>query len=231
MFGKRLSQARGWQALLAGTLLLTAAVSWAGSGRGLHKKIYAVPAPGPVKIDGRLDDWDLSGQLFMYVMQETSEMQSARFAIMYDKDNLYLSAVVRDPSPMMNRHDPKVNGDKGWDADACQFRMILDPAQGYPVNQSAHNAVDNDQMAHLILWYYTDRQEPCLQMHYGMTYKVPRPEWAPFGVIPASIGLRFLWAFGQCRLGRLTYRQPQDGHIFFAAKYEQYTGDHLPPYL
>lgn len=173
--------------LWLGVLMTTAAPGWADGGRGLHKKIYAVPAPGPVKIDGRLDDWDLSGQLLMYVMQETKEMQSARFAIMYDQAAVYLSGVVRDPSPMMNRNDPKVNGDKGWDADACQFRMILDAKQGYPVNQSTGSAVDNDQMAHLILWYYTDRQEPCLQMHCGMTYKVPRPEWAPFGVVPADL--------------------------------------------
>jgi len=166
---------------------LVCAAERAGSGRGLHKKIYAVPAPGKVRIDGSLDDWDLSGQLRMYVMQETSEMQSARFAIMYDAEAVYLSGVVRDPSPMMNRNDPKVNGDKGWDADACQFRMILDSGLGYPVNQSTEKAVDNDQMAHLILWYYTDRKEPCLQMHYGMTYKVPRPEWAPFGVVPKDL--------------------------------------------
>lgn len=61
---------------------LACAAERVGSGRGLHKKIYAVPAPGKVKIDGKLDDWDLSGQLLMYVMQETSEMQSALSALM-----------------------------------------------------------------------------------------------------------------------------------------------------
>ena len=33
----------------------------------------------------------------MYVVSETSDMQSAKFALMYDKDALYLGAVVRDP--------------------------------------------------------------------------------------------------------------------------------------
>ncbi|MGD0090132.1 MAG: hypothetical protein ABSE73_09445 [Planctomycetota bacterium] len=165
-------------------LLLTPALLASDGARGRHKRIYAVPCPGKVVIDGKLDDWDLSAQISMCVIQETAEMQSAKFALMYDKEALYLSGDVRDPSPLMNRHDPKVDGDKGWDADACQFRMILDPAQGFPVNQGSFNPVDNDQMAHLILWYYTDRKEPCLQLHLGMNYKVPRPEWAPHGVVP-----------------------------------------------
>jgi len=33
------------------------------NGRGRHKQLYVVPAPGPVAIDGQLDDWDLSGQI------------------------------------------------------------------------------------------------------------------------------------------------------------------------
>ena len=96
--------------------------------------MYVVPAPKKVTIDGKLDDWDLSGQITMYVVSETSDMQSAKFAMMYDKDALYLSAVVRDPTPMMNRHDPQVDADRAWDADACQFRLTLDPKMGYPVN-------------------------------------------------------------------------------------------------
>jgi len=154
----------------------------ADTGLGRHKKIYAVPTPGPVKVDGKLNDWDLSGQIFMYVVSETSEMQSARFALMYDADALYLSAVVRDPTPLMNRHDPNVDPDKGWDADSCQFRMILDPRQGYPVNQSQDNPPPNDQMVHCTLWQYTDRQEPVLQLFYGMKYALPKAKYPTPGV-------------------------------------------------
>jgi hypothetical protein len=159
----------------------------AETGLGRHKKVYAVPTPGKVVIDGKLDDWDLSGQIEMFVMSETKEMQSAKFAQMYDAEALYVSAEVRDPSPLMNRQDPQVKGDFGWDADSCQFRLMVDPAQGYPINQSSFQPVDNPQMAHLILWHYTDREEACLQMHVGMNYKLPRPEWAPFGVVPATL--------------------------------------------
>ena len=88
----------------------SASVARADTGLGRHKTLYAVPAPGKVVIDGKLDDWDLSGQIYMYVTSETADMQSARFAVMYDAQALYLSGVVRDPSPLMNRHDPAVDG-------------------------------------------------------------------------------------------------------------------------
>jgi hypothetical protein len=39
------------------------------NGRGRHKQLYAVPAPGKVTIDGKLDDWDLSGQIEMFVIR------------------------------------------------------------------------------------------------------------------------------------------------------------------
>lgn len=190
--------------------LLVAASSAALADTGLarHKKVYAVPAPGKVKIDGNLGDWDLSGQVFMYVVSETSEMQSARFALMYNADALYLSAVVRDPTPLANRHDPKVDPDKGWDADSCQFRIVLDPKQGYPVNQSQYNAPPNDQMAHCTLWYYTDRQEPVLQLFHGMNYALPHTKYPTPGVVTPD---RFQAAYVKDADGRgyaFEYRLP-----------------------
>ena len=152
------------------------------SGLGRHKRVFVVPRTQAVTIDGKLDDWDLSGQIWMYVAQETSEMQSAKFALMYDADALYVCGEVRDSTPLMNRHDPQVEPDWAWDADVCQFRLVLDAAQGYPVNEGG-GGVDNDQMAHMMLWYYTDRKEPCLQVKYGMNYKLPKAGYAG-GVIP-----------------------------------------------
>jgi len=168
--------------------------SWAAhaqeNGLGRHKQIYAVPAPGKVVIDGKLDDWDLSGQIEMYVAEEIRETQSAKFALMYDSEALYISGVVRDTTPMMNRHDPQVSGNRGWDADSCQFRLTVDPAQPYPVEENVFQyrgkqakADSRDDIKHLTLWYYTDRNEPCLAMQMGMSYRAPRAEWAPFGVV------------------------------------------------
>ena len=157
-----------------------------------------MPTPGKVVVDGKLDDWDLSGQLLMYVAQETVETQCARFAVMYDQDALYLSGVVRDPTPMMNRHDPAVEGDRGWDADSCQYRMTLDPGMGYPI-EIGYGAGDmeNPSVIHLTLWHFTDKQSPVLQMFNSMKYKSPRSEWGPFGKVPAEQLIR-----GQIRARR-----------------------------
>lgn len=173
---------------IVAALAMAGGLAQAETGLGRHKKVYAVPTPGKVVIDGTLDDWDLSGQIEMFVMSETKEMQSAKFALMYDAEALYVGAEVRDPSPLMNRQDPKVKGEFGWDADACQVRLVVDPALGYPINLSTFEQATaaNPQVVHLILWNYTDREEACLQMVTGMNSAMPRPEWAPFGVVPAE---------------------------------------------
>jgi hypothetical protein len=175
------------RALAVWLLLMTVPVHAQEPGaRGRNKRIFVVPRPGPVVIDGKLDDWDLSGQIWVYVSRETSELQSARFALMYDAEALYISGVVRDPTPMMNRHDPKVNGDTAWEADAFQFRLCLDPKLGYPLNEGqafTSAAKSNHQLVHLLLWYYTDRKEPNLQLSYGMTYSPPKANY-PKGVVP-----------------------------------------------
>lgn len=175
-----------------------AAPAWADSGRGKHKKIYAVPCPTKVTIDGDLKEWDLSAQLNMYIVQETSEMISAKFAIMYDEQALYLGADVRDDTPMMNRFDPKAMAERGWDADSCQFRILVDPKQGYPITQGVYAPVRNPSLVHLTMWYYTDRKEPVLQMYTGMDYQVPRKEWTN-GVVPTQ--------FYQA-----AYKKKADGH-------------------
>ena len=165
-------------------LLVTACSVQADVGRGRHKKVYAVPAPAKVVVDGKLDDWDLSGQVWIYVVSETADMQSAKYALMYDKDAVYMSGVVRDPSPMMNRHDPNVDPDKAWDADVCQIFMSLDPALGYPVNKSSFGGDETGKMCTLLLWYYTDRQEPNMVALKAMKFSnALRPDLGARGVV------------------------------------------------
>jgi hypothetical protein len=148
-------------------------------GRGRHKRVFSVPAPDEVTIDGQLDEWDLSGQILIYVLPQTRESQSANFALMYDEDALYVGAEVKDPNPMMNRHDPKVEPGRGWDADACQIRLALAPDMGFPLNYGKGDKQAN--VAHLTLWHYTDAGKPCMQMQYGF-YRSPE-RW-PSGVVP-----------------------------------------------
>jgi hypothetical protein len=53
---------------------------------------------------------------------------------------------------------PRPDGDRAWDADALQFRLTLDPSLGYPpAKQTTSDANTSDQILHLLIWHYTDR--------------------------------------------------------------------------
>jgi hypothetical protein len=163
------------------------------NGRGRHKQLYAVPAPKKVVIDGKLNEWDLSGQIEMFVIQATRGTMNAKFAVMYDKHALYLGADVNDPSPMMNMRDPRTDPMQGWNADSCQFRLTTDPQVGYPIldestfKYGGANAPKDtrDDIVHLTLWYYTETGEPQLAMQQGMTYRTPAN--APRGLVPQAL--------------------------------------------
>jgi hypothetical protein len=157
-----------------------------GNGWCRHKQMYAVPVPGRMVIDGHLDDWDLSGAIEVYVMPETRERQSGRFAVMVDAQALYLGASVRDPTPLMNSNAPETDGDKGWDGDAVQFRLSLDPTQAYPLTDATWHKTHNDTLAHLTLWYFTARREANLVVQKGMDYQA-MPGAEKYGVIPKGL--------------------------------------------
>jgi len=187
-------------------IVLLAAACPATGNRGRYNKMFAVPTPGPITIDGDLSDWDRSAEIEFFVVPETRASQTTFFSVMYDSEAIYLGGTVRDNSPMMNRHDPDANGHKGWDADAFQFRLVTDASATYPLkeNQFRYGALRHpdgklfskaereaadkrNDVVHLILWHYTDKATPALQMHYGFTYRVPRPEWVPHGVVPNDL--------------------------------------------
>jgi hypothetical protein len=82
-----------------------------------------VPAKGAVKIDGKLDEWDLSGQIWSYADTSVRDTFSVKTAAMWDKDNLYLSFVWRDPMPLNSTVNPEFDASRGWMADAVQLRV------------------------------------------------------------------------------------------------------------
>ena len=91
----------------------------------------AVPAPSTgsgqaraVTIDGKLDEWDLSGQIWSYADTSVRDSFSVKTAAMWDKENLYLSFVWRDPLPLNSTIDPRFDPDRGWVADAVQLRVL-----------------------------------------------------------------------------------------------------------
>lgn len=171
----------------------------ADSGRGRHAQFYVVPTPHStgsgqaVTIDGHLDDWDLSGQIEMFVIEATRSTMSAKIAAMYDDEALYLSGEVRDPTPMMNMHAPGVNTNKAWDADSVQFRLVIDPEADFPVEgetsfryRGTNADVDTrDDIVHMLLWHYTGDGSANLQMQKGMSYRSAHPDW-PEGLVPGE---------------------------------------------
>jgi hypothetical protein len=143
-----------------------------GQAQGVYhnQRIFVVPAPGKVIIDGNLKDWDLSGEIYTYVIEATSAFQSARTAMMYDAEALYISSRVADPSPLLNKADPAVNPDFGWDGDAFQFRLCLDPGLGYPLKIGAYDRSPSEALVNMTLWYHTESKRPVLHLKYGMNY-------------------------------------------------------------
>ncbi len=138
--------------LLALLLLPGIALATQTDNRGLH----AVPAPGPVTIDGKLTDWDLSGQTMMcYDLETLSDIYSARVALMYDRANLYVAIHWKDRTPMGNSHNPRYQANKAWAGDSVQLRIMT------------------DRISHVTAWYYAADKEPSIQIDYGKSLTDP----------------------------------------------------------
>jgi len=120
-----------------------------------NHELRAVPAPGKVVLDGKLDDWDLSGEILMcYDLESLLDIHSARAAATYDKDYLYVSFRIKDPTPMVN-HAPQ----DGWRSDSVQVYFWDDPKK--PIGP------DGSQCLQVTCWWYTDGKRPEASFHFG----------------------------------------------------------------
>jgi len=85
--------------------------------------LHILPSLGPVNVDGKFDDWDLSGGLFACDDVERFRNEfSVSFYAMYDKENLYLLARIKDQTPLNN--DQSSKGGYGFVGDCLQVRFI-----------------------------------------------------------------------------------------------------------
>jgi DNA-binding beta-propeller fold protein YncE len=90
-----------------------------------NQGIRVLPAPGPVTVDGKIGDWDLSGGVFACGDVEHLRGQfSVWFHAMYDAENIYLLSRWADPTPLNN---PETFGGHGFNGDCLQVRFILFP--------------------------------------------------------------------------------------------------------
>jgi len=133
-------------------------------------------APGPVTVDGDLSDWDLSRRFDARCAGQFAESYYVRGSMMYDEQYLYVAARVGDPMPMRNVIGPDTNPWSAWMGGSVQLRLSTDRAFGWPVkarkpSQRKGEASDQDtsaRIAHLTFWYFQPREQPCLEIRYGM---------------------------------------------------------------
>ena len=138
-----------FRGLLTVGALLVLRSAWAQETTNTLLRI--VPAPGVVRMDGRLNDWDLSGSIVCcYDWARLHSSHSVEAAGMYDRRFLYLSFRFKDRTPLVNHIDPLQEPDGGWKADAVQIR------------------IQTDRIAHITAWYYTDGHRPAMHIHYGL---------------------------------------------------------------
>lgn len=114
-------------------------------------EIVAVPAPGKVVVDGKLDDWDQSASILSCPDTKTYlRTASVRSAAMYDAEGLYLSCRWVDPTPMENMVDPAEPGkfNQGWRSDCLQIRIF------------------SDTQVHVTAWYFKGNGKMAMDINY-----------------------------------------------------------------
>ncbi len=124
--------------------------------------IRVLPAPGKVTVDGGVEDWDLTGGVFICSdVERLKDNYSVWYHLMYDADNLYILARWRDPTPL--NHPGLVNGSYGFHGDCLQARFIAD--QGTP----------DERVSHWTCWMDKDGND-VLQGAYGRKFKSGKVE-------------------------------------------------------
>ena len=90
-----------------------------------NSEIEALPAPGPVTIDGKTGDWDLSAGVLSYNDPVVADSYSVWTHFMWDAKGVYLLARYRDDTPFVNA-TRGMNFDQSWRGDCYQARVVFD---------------------------------------------------------------------------------------------------------
>ncbi len=112
-----------WRVIVAAIAILLGASCAAQATETENQVLRILPAPGKMAIDGKFDEWDLSGGIFACGDAERlREQYGVWFHAMYDSENLYLLARWLDPTPLNN--DQSSKGGHGFAGDCLQVRLI-----------------------------------------------------------------------------------------------------------
>jgi len=148
---------------------------------------HPVPAAlGPVRIDGDLGDWDLSGRFVSRCWEPYASTYYLEGAMMYDARCLYISAHIGDPAPMRNVIAAAAD-DLPWKGGALQVRIATDPALGWPLQGTQTRARGKEprpedvsqRISHLLMWYH--RPTAQAQLHLADGFDFHNERWNPAG--------------------------------------------------
>ncbi len=131
-----------------------------------HTQFKLFRAPGPVTIDGKFDDWDLTGSMLICSDVENYRDQYASWqCAMYDDDNLYLLSRWIDPTPLNN---PGIVGaDMGFQGDCLQVRVIVDST-----GEAKERESKTEKLCHIDAWRGRDGRD-VVSAGCGRNFKQP----------------------------------------------------------
>ena len=146
------------------TVLLLACPASATETENLDFRI--LPAPGRMVIDGKTNDWDLSGSIFICSDVENYRDRFASWqSAMFDADNLYLLTRWIDRTPMNN---PGLCGsDQGFEGDCLQVRTITS-SSGIP-DFKADDVNTGQKTTHITAWSGRDGRD-IIDLAYGKQF-------------------------------------------------------------
>jgi hypothetical protein len=148
-------------------LVLAAVLSADERTMSFNDTIQVVPAPGPVVIDGKVDDWDLSAGVWSYNDPTVVDRYSVWTHLMWDAKGIYFLARFNDLSPMRNAASGR-DFAESWKADCYQARVIFDD-----------RTPDEHQMPLNMYWSSTDRRAYMIVHHGGLKDAPPFDETGP----------------------------------------------------
>jgi len=119
-----------------------------------NREIQVLPAPGPVTIDGKDADWDLSAGIWSYNDPTLVHKYSLWTHLMWDEKGVYVLCRYHDLSPMKNATRGR-DFMQSWKADALQARVILE------------DRTDAEHQMHINLFYSSAEEKPYMIVKHG----------------------------------------------------------------
>ena len=147
--------ARHWLSVAFVLLMAFCVRSYATETENVGTRV--LPTPGKVTVDGKLDDWDLSGgTLACGDAEGQRDAYSVWVHLMYDAENLYVLARWKDPAPL--NHWGSSKGDYGFAGDCLQFRTVTD-----------YGIAEKERFCHCTCWRDRDRID-IMDLCYGRNF-------------------------------------------------------------